>query len=141
MFLPGLANNHCGNNIFRDYAEQLRPRYEKLSKEEKTGVSLELVSMVHEAGGRFIQKDEESGLWYEVGYNRARKKASQALREENPSNRADGKYLERYRAGKAKVTKHASAKRTLKKGVRTKAATVKLKKIATKTKKKTKHGR
>mmetsp|Transcript_22450 Transcript_22450/g.46599 ORF Transcript_22450/g.46599 Transcript_22450/m.46599 type:complete len:321 (+) Transcript_22450:97-1059(+) len=83
----GKANNHEGNKRFRDMAKQLKPAYEKLPKEEKTGFSIKLVQMVHDKGGRFLSKDAETGLWYEVDFKLARKKASQALREENRAER------------------------------------------------------
>lgn len=90
----GMANNHAGNHQFRAFAASLKPRYEKLSKEEKTGVSRELVQMVHDAGGRFLAKEPSTDLWYEVDFKQARKKASQALREESRPQRAARKARE-----------------------------------------------
>ena len=83
----GMANNHEGNKRFREMAKQLKPAYQKLPKEKKTDFSKKLVQMVHDEGGRFLRKDEDTELWYEVDFKAARKKASQALREENRSER------------------------------------------------------
>ena len=39
--------------------------------------------------GRFLQKDEKSGLWYDIGDQKAREKTSQALREGAPEIRRE----------------------------------------------------
>jgi len=85
----GMANNHIGNKNFRKMAESLKPEYQKLQKEEKTGFSVKLVQMVHDKGGRFLAKDPANELWYEVEFKLARRKASQALREESRQERED----------------------------------------------------
>ena len=85
----GMANNHVGNKNFRKMAESLKPAYQKLQKEEKTDFSIKLVQMVHDKGGRFLAKDPADELWYEVDFKLARRKASQALREENKAEREE----------------------------------------------------
>jgi hypothetical protein len=40
-----------------------------------------------EAVGRFLKKDEKSGLWFEIGDDAAREKTSQALRQRAPEMR------------------------------------------------------
>merc|ERR1712038_1933598 len=37
--------------------------------------------------GRFLKKEEEDGLWYEIGDDLAREKTSQALRQKAPEHR------------------------------------------------------
>jgi hypothetical protein len=54
-------------------------------------VSRRLLKMVHGRGGKFLAKDAESGLFYEVEDKIARRKCSQALREENKAERAERK--------------------------------------------------
>jgi len=76
----GKTNHHLGNIRFRDMARDLKPWYTKLKKDDKKPISKMLVRKVHENSGRFLKKDS-SGRWYEVEEERARKKASQALRE------------------------------------------------------------
>jgi len=83
----GMANNHIGNKNFRKMAWSLKPEYQKLQKEEKTDFSIKLVQMVHDKGGRFLAKDPADELWYEVDFKLARRKASQALREETRQER------------------------------------------------------
>lgn len=85
----GMANNHIGNKNFRKMAESLKPAYQKLQKEEKTDFSIKLVQMVHDKGGRFLAKDPADELWYEVDFKLARRKASQALREETKEEREE----------------------------------------------------
>ena len=84
----GLANHHVGNNSFRTMTATLKPEYARLPKEEKTDVSRRLLDMVHARGGKFLAKDPGSGLFYEVEYKIARRKCSQALREESKAERA-----------------------------------------------------
>lgn len=85
----GMANNHIGNKNFRKMAESLKPAYQELQKEEKTDFSIKLVQMVHDKGGRFLAKDPADELWYEVDFKLARRKASQALREETKDEREE----------------------------------------------------
>lgn len=85
----GMANNHIGNRNFRKMAWSLKPEYHKLQKEEKTDFSIKLVQMVHDKGGRFLARDPADELWYEVDFKLARRKASQALREETRQERED----------------------------------------------------
>ena len=84
----GLANHHVGNNSFRTMTASMKPEYARLPKEEKTDVSRRLLGMVHARGGKFLTKDTVSGLFYEVENKTARRKCSQALREESKAERA-----------------------------------------------------
>ena len=84
----GRSNNHPGNKKYLHAKDSMQERYMKASKEEKTGISQELVDLVHGWGGRFL-KLEDGGHWYVVDNKTARKKASQTLRELNtPEERA-----------------------------------------------------
>jgi hypothetical protein len=76
----GFTNTHPGNIRFRQYALELRSRYELSSKEEKLSISQLLVDGVKSEGRRFLERGSD-GEWHEVIGNGARKKASQALRE------------------------------------------------------------
>ena len=60
----------------------MKPEYSQLSKAEKTPYSWKLVRKVWDAGGRFLEKDDETGKYYAIVESDARLKASQALREE-----------------------------------------------------------
>ncbi len=74
------TNIHPGNIRFRERALELRSWYESFSKEEKYHVSNVLIESVKGEGHRFLERGSD-GLWHEVNGSRARKKASQALRE------------------------------------------------------------
>jgi len=76
----GYVNTHPGNIHFREKALELRPWYEKSTKEEKYDISKVLIESVKGQGHRFLEKASD-GLWHEVSGNGVRKKASQALRE------------------------------------------------------------
>ena len=78
----GGINSHPGNARFRDESRKLRGVYEASVRKDKKQISLDLVDTVHEYGGRFMRK-EQDGKWYEVDHESARKKCSQALRENN----------------------------------------------------------
>jgi len=77
----GLTNHHYGNKLYREEADKLREWYVACTKREKYHVSELLVKYIQSYGGRFLEYDEASGNWYEAAPNRARKKASQGLRE------------------------------------------------------------
>jgi hypothetical protein len=104
----GLVNLHPGNQAYLQHKERLQARYLAASKEEKTEISQELVDIVHDWGGRFMKQSEDNEhIWYEVDNLKARKKASQTLREINtPEHRAykRKKYVETKKAKKARTT-------------------------------------
>ena len=87
----GLSNNHVGNQTFLKLTKTLKPEYARLPKEEKTDVSRRLLKIVQDRGGKFLAKDAASGLFYEVDDKIARRKCSQALREESKAERAERK--------------------------------------------------
>lgn len=81
----GKASNHPGCQAFLKQKEAMQIRYRKASLEEKYRMSKELVAFVHNRGGRFLKKDK-TGKWIEIDEEAARRKASQALRD-NSTNR------------------------------------------------------
>jgi hypothetical protein len=85
----GLANRHPGNQAYLRQKEQMQNRYLIASKDDKTGISQELVDWIYAHGGRFLKFDKHENQWYVVDDHTARKKASQTLREINTAeNRA-----------------------------------------------------
>lgn len=79
----GLTNHHVGNKRFRDIVSLHRPDYMRAPKVQKPAVARLIVSAIRSANppGRFLKKDFETGLWYDIGDKSAAEKASQALRE------------------------------------------------------------
>jgi len=78
----GKINAHEGNVKFRELVSSRKPQYRTSSKVEKTKISKEIVNMVLSRGGRFLVEVSGSDVWEEVGLDRAKKKCSQALRED-----------------------------------------------------------
>ena len=85
----GRSNNSSGNRNYLAAKKDIQPRYLAASKQEKTSISQELVDRVHAWGGRFLELDPTNNKWFEISELKARKKASQTLRELNtPEERA-----------------------------------------------------
>jgi len=79
----GKTNNHPGNKRYREEVLTVKPMYHDCTtKPEKKNVSELLMAYVHHYGGRFLSKDCRTGHWYIACPKTARKKCSQALREE-----------------------------------------------------------
>jgi len=79
----GAANTHIGNRSFREFVKKHQARYLKSKKKDKPEVAEFIVNYIKKLTppGRFVKKDQLTGLWHEVSSDRAREKASQALRE------------------------------------------------------------
>ncbi|CAB9517761.1 expressed unknown protein [Seminavis robusta] len=78
------GNNHkfAGNQWLRAIAHELKDKYKKLGKKEKTDLSKEVVKHVCEKGGRFLQRDPENGDWTDMSNSDdAREKVAQCLRD------------------------------------------------------------
>ena len=103
----GRSNHHAGNKRYREEVKNLRSWYlSNTDKDEKTRISQSLVDLVHAYEGRFLEEDKEVGGWYVVPNIVARRKASQALREDDdPDKRA----LKRARYLKKKAQNDAVA--------------------------------
>jgi hypothetical protein len=99
----GRSNHHPGNKRYREEVENYRKMYDTLSTaDEKTQISQALVDAINIAGGRFLEKEDrvadKIGEWYIVPNIVARRKASQALREDNDPDKRKAKrarYLEK----------------------------------------------
>ena len=87
----GGTNNHLGNEHFRDLVSSKKLEYINSSKREKPLVSRSIVEAVRSQNppGRFLQRDDVTGLWSDIGDQKAREKTSQALREGAPNIRKE----------------------------------------------------
>lgn len=83
----GGTNVHPGNRNFRDLINLHRRAYLKARKNDKPAISRAIVRAIRESNGKFLKKDERSGLWFEIGDDAAREKTSQALRQRAPEMR------------------------------------------------------
>eukprot|EP00539_Tryblionella_compressa_P014410 CAMPEP_0178830546 /NCGR_PEP_ID=MMETSP0746-20121128/8977_1 /TAXON_ID=913974 /ORGANISM="Nitzschia punctata, Strain CCMP561" /LENGTH=717 /DNA_ID=CAMNT_0020492713 /DNA_START=59 /DNA_END=2212 /DNA_ORIENTATION=+ len=82
----GGTNNHVGNSHWRMLVAANKQLYITLPKRQKMLLSRSIVNAVRSQNppGRFLQKDNKSNLWFDVGDQRAQEKTSQALREGAP---------------------------------------------------------
>jgi hypothetical protein len=74
------TNRHGGNRRFRSVIAEHSQKYQAATKQRKTLIAREVVQIIQQRGGRFLQK-KESGDWEPVKDAIAREKASQALRD------------------------------------------------------------
>ena len=79
----GTVNTYIGNRSFRALVAEYQGTYLLLRKKEKPKLISEVIAQIRSRGGRFLERHEikESGLWKEVGYDRATAKTGQAMRE------------------------------------------------------------
>ena len=87
----GGTNHHPGNKQYRKLVEDRKRDYVNSSKRGKPLLSRSIVEAVREQDppGRFLTKDDKTGLWYDIGDQKAREKTAQALREGAPDIRKE----------------------------------------------------
>lgn len=97
----GKSNHHPGNMQYRTEIDRLQDRYKKTDdKDEKTNISANLVLHVQSYGGNFCEKDDEG--WYIIEDVVARRKVSQALREDKDPEKRRAK-RQRFLAKRARL--------------------------------------
>jgi len=88
----GRVNAHEGNIRFRNLVGELKHEYvaKSTKKLDKAHIASKIVKLIRKMNppGRFLKVDGESKLWIEIGDDKARKKAGQALREDAPEVRS-----------------------------------------------------
>ena len=77
------TNFHPGNVWYRELAVSRRPLYKRSPRHAKLLVSKDIVRQVlsRSPPGRFLRKDESTGLWIPVSFKTAVEKTSKILRE------------------------------------------------------------
>eukprot|EP00573_Skeletonema_grethae_P011727 CAMPEP_0201699042 /NCGR_PEP_ID=MMETSP0578-20130828/22071_1 /ASSEMBLY_ACC=CAM_ASM_000663 /TAXON_ID=267565 /ORGANISM="Skeletonema grethea, Strain CCMP 1804" /LENGTH=698 /DNA_ID=CAMNT_0048185709 /DNA_START=103 /DNA_END=2199 /DNA_ORIENTATION=+ len=89
----GRINSHSGNVHFREMVESLKRDYldPRTKKLEKARIAARLVATIRrlDPPGKFLKEDPNTGMWVEIGDERAWKKAGQALRESASEIRAE----------------------------------------------------
>merc|ERR1712151_732774 len=79
----GKSNHHPGNKRYRQVVSEMKMTYQKTEgKLKKTDLSLAIVDYVYNYGGRFIKKDAAKNQYFILTRGEARRKTSQALREQ-----------------------------------------------------------
>lgn len=71
---------HPGNTWFRDIVDNFMLRYEAGTRKDKAIMGDLLVSMVKNAGGRFLKSLDDGACWEQVDDNTARKKVAHTFR-------------------------------------------------------------
>ena len=92
----GGTNNHPGNVEYRKLIAEKKEEYAASTKGDKANIRNRIVQKVRDSDppGRFLEKNESTGLWDDIGDYRAREKTSQCLREGQPTLKNDTNVLE-----------------------------------------------
>lgn len=89
----GRINAHEGNVKFREIVNDLKHTYlaKTTKKLDKAHIAASIVTKIRsmDPPGRFLKEDGTSGYWIDIGDEKARKKAGQALREDAPDIRSE----------------------------------------------------
>jgi len=97
----GKSNHHPGNKRYREEIENFKTAYTSLTtKDDKTDLTRQVVEYILHYGGRFLELDKTNNLWYLIPDAKARRKVSQALREDvDPTKRREkrARFLEKKR--------------------------------------------
>lgn len=101
----GRINSHRGNVQFRQLVNRYKHTYLASKKLDKVKIANKIVQFVRGMNppGRFLMEDPSSGDWVEIGDDKARKKAGQAMREKSDETR---KEMKQRRASGAFLAQH-----------------------------------
>jgi len=77
----GAALQHAGNQTYRRLVNLNKRLYMTCSKTERKTISQSIVAVIREQKGRFLQRDDYKGVWFDIGDKKAVEKTSQALRD------------------------------------------------------------
>lgn len=72
----GTAFRHRGNQIYRDLVNRNKGFYSTCAKPEKPKISRSIVAAIRERHGRFLEKDNATDTWFDVGDKKAIEKTS-----------------------------------------------------------------
>ncbi|KAL3807244.1 hypothetical protein ACHAXA_007977, partial [Cyclostephanos tholiformis] len=75
------VQRHPGNTKYRTLVFVNKGLYAKCTRNDKLKISKGIVAAVRKVGGRFLELDERSGIYIDIGDKKATEKTSQALRE------------------------------------------------------------
>jgi hypothetical protein len=79
----GSSNRHLGNIHFRELVAANKSIYVGLTKKQKMLVARKIVDAIHNTNGRFLSKDLDTGLFYDIGLPRSLEKTSQGKENTN----------------------------------------------------------
>ncbi|KAL9180825.1 hypothetical protein ACHAXT_011278 [Thalassiosira profunda] len=75
------VQRHPGNVKYRTLVFVNKGLYAKCPRNDKMKISKGIVGAIRELGGRFLELDERTGIYRDIGDKKATEKTSQALRE------------------------------------------------------------
>lgn len=75
------VQRHPGNMKYRNVVYLNKGLYAKCPRSDKSKISKGIVAAIRQVGGRFLEFDEASGVYNDIGDKKAYEKTSQALRE------------------------------------------------------------
>lgn len=73
-------NVHPGNRLLHELVENYFERYDKMTRDAKTGLAEEIVTIVHSFSGQFLKQDAKAGMWVPVSQLEARNKVTHSFR-------------------------------------------------------------
>lgn len=89
----GRINNHSGNLYYRTLVNRYKHNYldKHTKKLDKVKIANHIVMLIRTTNppGRFLIQDADTKCWKEIGDEKAKKKAGQAMREDAPQTRRD----------------------------------------------------
>jgi len=78
------ADTHPGNILFRQLIDERRSRYDEATRKNKTAICKEIIQLIHDRNGRFLQNKQGSSTleqrWQEVDAGTARSKVANCFR-------------------------------------------------------------
>lgn len=93
FYSGGRINSHAGNIQFRDMINARKKDYlaKSTKKLEKAHIAAKIVEEIRsmDPPGRFLKEDSDTGMWWDIGDQKAIKKSGQALREDAPDLRQE----------------------------------------------------
>jgi len=81
----GSAYHHVGNKLFREMIGENKEEYlSAKTNSQKQSVAMKIIQQIRNLNppGRFIRQDKHNMQWYDIGDKDARRKVSQAIRDQ-----------------------------------------------------------
>jgi hypothetical protein len=85
------CQEHAGNKHLHELVAMCYEEYDNAKRDRKTEIAEELVALVNKSSGRFLKRDEASGMWVEVPLREAREKVCHGFRRKREWDLKKGK--------------------------------------------------
>jgi hypothetical protein len=97
------CQEHVGNQTLREWVSIFYKEYNAAARDEKTMMASQIVAFVHKTQGRFLQKDNDSGMWVPVSDKNSRDKVAHSFRRKRESEAKTNKNMVFVKAPKSSV--------------------------------------